>query len=116
MGRKQEIVNLRAEVAYWRGLYQGAIDHSTNLQNQLLAIVNTNPTEGIVREVMAGFKAVMAPEPLPAAEPTDPYGDTERWLAAQRTTPDPAWDLDQELGPLPDGYNESLEREEAEGA
>jgi hypothetical protein len=116
MGRKQEIVTLRSEVAYWRGLYEGAINANLNLEQQLLSVINTNPTQAIIKEVMAGFKAVMNPESPPGEPTADPYGETERWLAQQRTVPDPAWELDQELGPLPDGHLEELARDEADDA
>lgn len=109
MGKRQEIVILRVELARVQALYESAATGNIRLQEQLLALAGREPPAAdIVREVMAGFKAVMNPELPPALEQGDPFDFGDRGPVPSVPRPDPAWEIPDIL---PDGYGDALERE-----
>jgi hypothetical protein len=107
MSKRQEIVILRQELARVNGMYEQAVTTCGLLQSQIVALASREPPAAdIVREVMAGFKAVMNPDLPPADEPADLYSLAPGPLPGR--VPDPAWEIPDIL---PDGLGEALERE-----
>lgn len=105
------VTRAKEEIRYWQGMYNAQVEANAKLME---IVSRQHPTAAIIDSVMTGFKAVMNPDiPQDKVAITDPYGDIERALQ-KNPSPDPAWELDDIIGPLPDGYVEAEYRETME--
>lgn len=111
------------ELSRTAALYEAALTANSHLQAQLTASAERvvelagreSPAEGIIRQVMDGFRAVMSPPPPAEPNRVAPiYTTAEDLLKDVYARPDPAWELPAEWGESPEGLVAADEREALE--